>query len=236
MRRNSIFDVRIGGAQDVKRRPRAQRQVDREEHQRQEQRRPRDGGEVREEVADRVEERREGVSEGREQHAFYLGTRSGRMNTRGQRGEHAGAQEPERGIDVVERQPHQRRGRVAGESERRDHRRPTRPVVRHGLDRERVDPGPDERRAEPGREPQRAERRRPSARPRATRPAPSRPRCPRTPPAPARSGRPSSRPPARARSRPRRSPASSTPRVTDPSPNSSAASTATRKPTPVTPA
>ena len=141
--RNSICASGIGGAQDVERGARAQRQVDREADQREQQREPVDRREVREEGADRVEERGEGVAErGDREHAHYLRTAQGRTNAPVSAAITPAPSEAEARIGVVERQPQQRRGRVAGELEGRDHRRPARAVARHRLDRERVDARP----------------------------------------------------------------------------------------------
>jgi hypothetical protein len=60
---------RVGGAQDVKRGPRAERQVDRERDQRDEQRAEVDVGQAREEIADSVEEGRDVAAERGEGHA-----------------------------------------------------------------------------------------------------------------------------------------------------------------------
>src|SRR5919201_6968973 len=71
-------------------------------------------------------------------------------------GHRPGGGEPHVHVRVVERQPHQRRGGVAGELERPDHRCRAGAVVGHRLHGERVDPGPGERGPRAREEPQEA--------------------------------------------------------------------------------
>ena len=146
------------------------------------------------------------------------------MKRSGDRGERGRAEEAEHRIDVVERQPHQRRGGVAGELERRDDRRPARAVAGHGLDRHHVDARPQQRGAEPDPEPQPSRAPPRSARSRAAATSAAH----NATPASATGTRPkrsTASPAARPNSIPATpKPASRTPRATDESPNSSAAS------------